>query len=315
MSGDSSESSSLRPSSLHDLVEEFLLYLASVRGLSANTVTAYRSDLSQLTDFLGDDTEIRGINVQMLRDCIGRLSAKGRSAASVNRFIASVRTLFSYCRKFQYIRYNPALELHTVKIPKHMPRFMTEAEVDALCSQPCRRELLWETRDKAIFEMLYSSGCRVSELASLRIQDMDGDFSSAVVTGKGKKDRRVYFEADARQALAAYLADRAVRFGKLGTEDTVEALFVNQRGGPLSVYGITMIVSRYSGPEGTNHHVSPHAFRHTFATEMLTHGTDIRAVQEMLGHASIGSTQIYTSLDFQHLAQVYDAAHPHAKKK
>jgi len=296
---------------IHDAIAEFLLYLETVRGLSVHSVSAYRSDLSQFESFLGADRVISSLVLEDLRSCIGRLSQEKRAAASVNRFIAAVRTLFAYCRKFQYIQHNPALELKTVKIPRHMPRFMTEAEVDALCSQPEKKELLWETRDRAIFELLYSSGCRVSELASLKLQDFTGDYESAVVTGKGKKDRRVYFEEDARSALKEYLADRKKRFGNT----SVDAVFVNQRGTKLSVRGITGIVSRYSGPEGTNHHVSPHSFRHTFATELLIHGADIRAVQELLGHASISTTQRYTHVTTDKLIEIYNRAHPHGGKK
>jgi len=298
-----------------EAVDEFLLYLETVRGLSSNSVTAYRNDLSVFSTFVGSDRNISDISLEDFRLCVGRLSAEKRAAASINRFIAAVRTLFAYCRKFQYIQNNPALELKTVKMPRHMPRFMTEAEVDALCGQPGEKELLWETRDRAIFEMLYSSGCRVSELASLRLCDFTSGYDSAIVTGKGRKDRRVFFEQDARKALELYLADRKRRFSAAGKTDSVPEVFVNQRGRPLSVPGITWIVSRYSGPEGTNHHVSPHAFRHTFATELLAHGADVRAVQELLGHASISTTQRYTHITTDRLIEIYNRAHPHGGKK
>ena len=132
------------------------------------------------------------------------------------------------------------------------------------------------------------------------------------MTGKGKKDRRVYFEEDAQKALAAYLADRRERFGEADTED---ALFVNQHGKKLTVRGIAYIISRYSGAEGTNHHVSPHAFRHTFATAMLTGGADVRLVQELLGHSSISTTQRYTHVTTDHMIEMYNKAHPHGGGK
>ena len=297
-----------------ETAEEFLLYLGSVRGMSENTVAGYRNDLTQFMgmEHIGAQADMDAFTTDQLRLCIGVLSRQKKSAASINRFIASVRGLFAYARKFHYIKINPALELKTVKNPKRLPRFMTGAEVDRLCEAPANKELLWEKRDRALFEMLYSSGCRVSEMASIDLADFSGDYSSVIVTGKGKKDRRVYFEADAQKALADYLADRRKRFGEADTE---KALFVNQQGKRLTVRGITYIVDRYSGVEGTNHHVSPHAFRHTFATAMLAGGADVRMVQELLGHASISTTQRYTHVTSDRLIDMYNKAHPHGGAK
>lgn len=293
-----------------DAVDEYLLYIESVRTLSANTVTACRNDLIQFRDmsFIGAERLMSDIELEDLRQCVGFLSKKRRSASTINRFISSVRSLFAYCRKFGHIPVNVALELRTVKNPRKLPRFMTGAEVDKLCREPERNELLWETRDRAIFEMLYSSGCRASEIVSLTIDDMAADFSSAIVTGKGSKDRRVYFEEDARAALRAYLADRKARFGDADTE---RHIFVNQRGGALTTGGLRLIITRYSGSEGTKRHVSPHAFRHTFATAMITNGADVRLVQELLGHSSISTTQRYTHISTERMIEMYNKAHPH----
>lgn len=299
---------------LSDAAEEFLLYLGSVRGLSENTVTGYQNDLSQFMamSHIGAEKDVGAVTLEDLRQCIGSLSKQKRAAASINRFIASVRTLFAYCKKYKHITINPALELKTVKLPKRLPRFMTGAEIDRLCAAPEAKELLWEKRDRALFEMLYSSGCRVSEMTSIRLDDFAGDYSSVIVTGKGKKDRRVYFEEDAQNALRAYLLDRHERFGEADTE---KALFVNQQGKRLTSRGISYIISRYSGVEGTNHHVSPHAFRHTFATAMLTGGADVRLVQELLGHASISTTQRYTHVTTDYMIEMYNKAHPHGGNK
>ncbi len=298
-----------------DAAGEFLLYIESVRALSPNSVAAYRNDLRQLAEMVGGGRPLEEITAGDLRACVGRLSEQRRAASSVNRFIAAVRALFAYCRKFGRIQSNPALELKTVRMPKHMPRFLTAAEVDSLCRAPAVRELLWETRDRAILEMLYSSGCRVGELASLKISDMDGRYESAVITGKGRKDRRVYFEEDARKALLSYLDDRRKRFPDRAGAPAVPEVFVNQKGAPLSANGIRWILSRYSGAEGTNRHVSPHALRHTFATAMLSGGADVRAVQELLGHSSISTTQRYTHIATERLIEIYNRAHPHGGKK
>jgi integrase/recombinase XerC len=294
--------------------EEFLLYLDAVKGLSENSVTAYRNDLSQLIHFLGADRFITSVTSENIRSCIGNLSREKKAASTINRFIAAVRTFFAYCRKFEYIQTNPALEIRTIRMPRHLPRFLTGPEVDELCSEPEKHEILWQSRHSAIIEMLYSSGCRVSELAFLKFDDMAEDYSSAVVTGKGKKDRRVYFEEDARNAFKTYLNDREKLFADKHMNDTVSRIFVNQQGTALTPHGIQWIVARYSGPEGTNHHISPHALRHTFATAMLSSGADVRIVQELLGHASISTTQRYTHITTERLIDMYNKAHPHGGK-
>lgn len=296
-----------------DSCEEFLVYLATVRGMTENTVKAYADDYKKFFEFVGPDAEIDKISLQDLRFCVGSLSAKKYSVASINRFIASVRALFAYSQKFGRLQVNPALQIKSLKAPKRLPNFMTGTEVDALCSAPQKNELLWASRDKAIFEMLYSSGCRVAELASLKLGDFTAGGKSAVVKGKGKKDRIVYFEDDARAALADYLTERKALLLRLKLPGQ-KALFVNEKGGALTTRGIRWIVSRYSGAEGTNRHVSPHAFRHTFATAMLSKGADVRVVQEMLGHASISTTQRYTHVTTQQLIDTYKRAHPHGDK-
>lgn len=305
------------PVTISDCTAEYLLYLETVKGFSLNTVTGYREDLNHLALVLDGTKRMDVVTLEDLRSCIGSLSKRKYSAASINRFIAAVRGLFGYCKKFRYISANPALELKTIKLPKHLPRFMTEGEVDELCNAPEKNEILWEARDHALFEMMYSSGCRVGELASLKMQDFSDGYMSAIVTGKGRKDRRVYFEKDAVEALKQYLSERAVKFPLAGQGKVkqVDNVFVNQHGTPLTTHGIWYVVSKYSGVEGTNRHMSPHAFRHTFATTMLSEGADVRVVQEMLGHASISTTQRYTHISKEHLKEVYDQAFPHSGKK
>ena len=230
---------------LQDAIDEFLIYLTSVRTLSENTVIGYRNDLVHLTDFLEKDASVESVTKEQLMTSIGYLSQKKMASASINRYIAAVRTLFAYCKKVGHIERNPALELKTVKLPKRIPKYLTENEIDQLCSMPTKKELLWENRDKAVFEMLYSSGCRVSELANLKFSDFTDGFHAALVRGKGKKDRYVYFEEDAQKALKNYLDDRRKMFVDLNMEDTCDYVFVNQRGGHLSVRGISWILSRY----------------------------------------------------------------------
>ena len=298
---------------ISELADEFLIYIESVRTLSQNSVIAYKNDLTHLMEVLGGDALIENVSTEDLRFCVAKLSGENKASSSINRFIAAVRTFFAYCKKLGYIEVNPALELKTVRLPKHIPTFLTAREVDSLCALPESHELLWETRDKALFEMMYSSGCRVSEIVSLKIKDFGSDFSSVIVTGKGKKDRKVYFGKEAQEALKVYLADRKKRFALEKLQDNSPYVFVNQKGGSLTTGGVRYILSKYTGLQGINRHVTPHALRHTFATAMLANGADVRVVQEMLGHSSISTTQRYTHITTEKLIDIYNKAHPHSK--
>ena len=297
---------------LQELTDEFLIYISSVRDLSENTVMGYKNDLEHLKEFLTPTLDITSITKENLKLCIGQLSKRHSSNASINRFIAAVRSLFGYAHKFGYLEKNPALEIKTVKLSKKVPRFMTKAEVDTLCNEPEKNEILWASRDHALFEMLYSSGCRISEITNLCLSDFLNGYDRAVVTGKGDKQRIVYFSDEAKAALKLYLADRRKVMEENGTAGTTDRIFISQRGRPLSVRGINYIITRYSGAEGTNHHVNPHAFRHTFATTMIGNGADVRLVQEMLGHSSISTTQRYTHITTEKLIETYNKAHPHS---
>lgn len=294
--------------SLADVIEEFLVWQDSVRNLSKNSVMAYKNDLNILQNFLKSGIFIKDITLQDLRSCVSQLSKEKRAATSINRFISSVRSLFAYCRRLGYIGVDVASGLRTVKTPLKVPGFMTESEIDAMCKEPEINEILWKERDLALFEMMYSSGCRVSEMAAMEFSDLAKDFSSAMVKGKGNKFRRVFFTVEAVSALKNYLT---VRKTVVPEEKSVPQIFVNQKGGPLSSRGIRYIVMRYSSVEGTNKSVSPHAFRHTFATSLLSNGADVRVVQEMLGHSSISTTQRYTHVTTAQLIKTYNQAHPH----
>ncbi|MCR4939125.1 MAG: tyrosine-type recombinase/integrase [Treponemataceae bacterium] len=311
--------------SVEDAAEEFLVYLGGVRSLSPHTVKGYRNDYEKLVELLASQLppspcrldgsqgiSLSSVELAHLRTCLGCLVRRNAAPASINRFVAAVRSLFAYCRRLDYIYNNPALELRTVRMPVSVPNFMTESEADELCGMPEKKALLWPARDKALFKMLYSSGCRVSEIAGLRLSDFRSDYRSAIVRGKGNKERNVFFSDDAVDALRVYLQERKVLLKKTSP---VSSVFVSQRGKALSVRGIYGIVDRYSSVEGTNRHVSPHSFRHSFATSMLNAGADIRIVQEMLGHSSISTTQRYTHVSTARLVDIYNRAHPHGKER
>ncbi len=307
-------------STLLDYVDEFLAYQSGVRGLSDNSVNAYKRDLYKLAELLNKNCSFDGgmitdVRLRDLRSCIAMLSKEKKSPASINRFIAATRNLFAYLARFNYINSNVALELKTVKQPIRVPHYMSNSEATTLCEFPSKRNLLWASRDRALFEMLYSSGCRVSEIEGIVLSDISAKNDSAIVTGKGKKDRRVFFSKEATTALEWYLIERSAKLLSLKKDDKAlkgtNRLFINQNGTELTARGIRFIISRYSSMEGTNKHVHPHVFRHSFATTMITEGADIRSVQEMLGHASISTTQRYTHVTSESLRKLYKQAHPH----
>ena len=188
---------------------------------------------------------------------------------------------------------------------------MTKEEVNELCNLPEEKALLWPSRDEALFKVLYSTGCRVSEIQGLKLKDISSDFESALVFGKGRKQRYVFFSKDAKEALKLYIQERKER---VKVPNDKGFLFVNQQGNPLTDGGIRYIIDRYTSVEGTNKHMNPHAFRHTFATTMLNNGADIRVVQELLGHSSISTTQRYTHITAEKLIEIYNRAHPHGKE-
>jgi integrase/recombinase XerC len=315
--------------------EEYLSYIAGVRKLSPRTVVSYRRDLSLYERVSGDDPLSAGVS--SVRLFIAGLGAAGYEPASVNRILASLRGFYAYAVRFSLREDNPAKAVRNLKVPQKMPRFLFADEAEKFCALPSSVSngadadssaenassgsvsgsppsiALWPERDTALLTVLYSTGCRVSEIASLRISDFDRDWSAATVTGKGNKQRRVYLSKAARKAVADYLPHRASLIAR-GQENSAAGrmLFLSKRGKPLSVRGIQYIIARYSDGDGTGlRHLSPHALRHTFATTLISRGADIRVVQEMLGHASISTTQRYTHVTAERLKKLYHQAHPH----
>jgi integrase/recombinase XerC len=321
-----------------DLAAEFLAHERFERGLSPNTITSYGNDLELFVALLGVisvDVNLAenpgAITTEDLRLCVGELSGRDRSPASINRFIASLRGLFAYARRYEHIPSDPARGLKTLKLPKRMPAFMTPKEVDTLCKTPADHSLLWPASDQALFTMLYSTGCRVYEFAGLKLADFSPDYRSAIVLGKGAKDRQVFFTPEAAELFKAYLPERTAylveyyqKHGSpkgdgaptsLASANRMRAAFVNRKASPLTARGIRYILSQYTGLKDVNLAVSPHTFRHTFATTLLGNGADIRLVQELLGHANISTTQRYTHITQDRLIDVYKSAHPHGGAK
>ena len=289
-------------------VEQFLAELAHQRRASPHTLAAYGHDLATLLDLAGeaDASALQGFQ---LRRFAAQLHGRGLAPRSLARTLSAWRAWYRWLAKRGEIARNPCDGLRAPKQGKHLPKALSVGQTMALLDAPA--DGVFETRDIAMFELFYSSGLRLSELASLDFHGgLDLDGGEVTVTGKREKTRTVPLGAKGAAAIRAWLDQRVA----LAAPDE-PALFVNRRGGRLGTRSIERRLDLWAQRHGAEVHVHPHMLRHSFASHVLQSSGDLRAVQEMLGHANIGTTQIYTHLDFQHLAKVYDAAHPRAKKK
>ncbi|MTI63675.1 MAG: tyrosine recombinase XerC [Methylophaga sp.] len=292
-------------------VDDFLDYLALQRRLSTHTVSNYRRDLHQLTEFCQRD-ELKSwatLKTRDLRQFSAFLHRKGLSSRSIQRMLSAVRSFYQYLIKQGLADHNPALAVQAPKAEKRLPSTLDVDQMNALLdhTQP---DTFVATRDRAIMELFYSSGLRLAELAELDLRDIDFGDRLVHVTGKGQKDRVCPVGAQAIKALQNWLEKR----DQAGFFDQ-PAVFITQQGRRLGVRSIQKRLSYWGKKHGISDHVHPHRLRHAFASHMLESSGDLRAVQELLGHADISTTQIYTHVDFQHLAKVYDSAHPRAKKR
>ena len=255
------------------------------------------------------------VEERQVRSIMGNMARSGQANASINRFLAAVRSMFAYAKKFEIIRTNPLAEIRTFERKQHNPQFMNQTEVDRLCLLPENQDIFWQERDKALFETLWSTGCRASEIAQLKFSDFAPGLRHAVVHGKGSKDRLVYFESDCLSSIKAYIKSRMAKFpaSMPGKEGGTDFVFLDCRGKPLKYSGIWKIVTTYSSLAGKR--ITPHAFRHSFATAMLNAGLDVRVLQQMLGHSSISTTQRYTHLSKEMVKKVYNQAFPRSGKQ
>ena len=294
------------------MLERYLQYLAHVRHLSANTLSAYRRDLELYLAFLKD----QGLSPEQMdagnaRSFVGYLSRRGLSSRSINRVLSAVRGYYRFLERVGVEAGNPFASIKSLKMDGRLPAFLFEEEIDRLLATGEPQDL-WELRDLLILELLYSTGCRVSELASASFADLDLKGCTLRVLGKGNKERLVFIGQAAVRRLREYLLRR--KGLRLGDEEGRKALLINRRGRRLSVRGIQTIVDRQLMRSGLDKPATPHTFRHSFATHILRKGADIRVVQELLGHASLSTTQVYTHLDMERLRAVYGSAHPHARR-
>jgi len=291
---------------LNKYIEQFSNSLKAERDVSPHTLKAYTEDLKEFLPFT--DKKPQDIDNLDIRGFLASLHHRKLKKSSIARKLATIRSFFKYLHREGYVKKNPAKLVSSPKIPKVLPRFLTIDETFSLMDAP-QGDTFKATRDKAILELLYSSGLRVSELTSLDISDLDVKESLVRVKGKGKKERIIPVGSKALDAIKNYLPER------ISLKKKSRALFLNNRGGRLTERSIRRILLEYSRMINLKGHLSPHTLRHTFATHLLHGGVDLRSIQELLGHSSLSTTQKYTHVDIVHLMDVYDKAHPMAKKK
>ena len=294
---------------LVDWIDNFIDHLAAERMLSDHTLSNYRRDLDQLAAF-ADECRLGHwdqLDTRLVRRFIARLHSRGLSGKSLQRKLSSSRSFFRYLIREGRLQSNPALAVSGPKVAKKLPRPLDVDQLNEMLNQPAREPL--DIRDLAILELFYSSGLRLAELVSLDLNQLDLRDASLQVVGKGRKTRQLPIGDQAIKAIDRWLE---IRDHLANLNET--ALFVSQRGTRLSPRSVQLRLKRWGLASGTQGKLHPHRLRHSFASHMLESSGDLRAVQELLGHADISTTQIYTHLDFQHLAEVYDNAHPREKK-
>ena len=297
---------------LQPLLSAFLAHLSDERNLSTHTVDGYKRDLTALKKYLADQKikEWLGVRVHHLRTYIAAGKKQGRSGKTLQRRLSAVRTFFSYLTREGICTTNPAIEFSAPKSDAYLPVTLDTDQVSGLLEIDTTD---WHSlRDRAILELFYSSGLRLAELVGSNKSDLYFDNDSIMVRGKGKKERLLPVGSKAITAINNWLKIRE-QLPKGKVEDD-SALFLSERGRRISARNVQERVKRWSVLQGISGRIHPHTLRHSFASHLLESSQDLRAVQELLGHADISTTQIYTHLDFQHLADVYDKAHPRAQK-
>jgi integrase/recombinase XerC len=298
---------------MHDQLDEFLRHLALEKRASGLTVKSYREDLSQAIEYLtgqaGGTLTPQRLTTRLVRAYLAWLSTQGYARSTIARRLAALR---SWCR-FMCLRgvmdRNPADGLRGPRQEKRLPHFLPQNDVEKLIDAPVATPL--GARDRAMLETLYSAGLRVSELVGLNIEDLDLDEGLLTVRGKGKRERLALLGKPARKALSEWLGERSAILG-----DRAEpAIFLNRFGRRLTTRSVARLLEKYLAQTGVDRRSSPHTLRHSFATHLLDAGADIRSVQELLGHRSLGTTQIYTHVTTTRLTNAYQNAHPRARKK
>ncbi|HKT10668.1 MAG TPA: tyrosine recombinase XerC [Terriglobia bacterium] len=305
---------------MNDLIDRYIQYLKYERNASPHTIRNYRSDLLQFREFLaGKDkdaaVDVNAVNALRIRAYLSYLFKLQEQKSSIARKLAAIRAFFKFLAREHLVEQDPASGVSTPKLEKKLPRIMTEEEMNTFLDRVADAAQTGDPailRDRAILELLYASGLRVSELAGLDLRNVNFGDAFVLVRGKGDKERIVPFGSKAKGAIEAYLPvrERLLRETRTGSA----ALFLNVYGGRLTTRSVDRILKRYVKTYGPNVNakVSPHSLRHAFASHLLAEGADLRAIQEMLGHKSLATTQRYTQVSIKQLMDVYDRTHPKA---
>jgi len=291
-------------------IQQFLAYMQNEKQLSLHTQTNYLRDLKKFQTICQAQSrdDWQSIDVKFIRQSAAFLHREGLNGKSLQRWLSALRSFFQYCIRESWLTYNPAEGIAAPKTAKHLPKTLDVDQAAQFVEVKGNDFIAF--RDRALLELLYSSGLRLAEIVSVDLTDIDLREAMIIVTGKGNKTRSVPVGSAAIKAIGEWLEQRII-FSK----PTEKALFITQRGGRISHRAVQMRLQQLSIEQGMDNPVHPHMLRHSFASHMLESSGDLRLVQEMLGHANIATTQIYTHLDFQHLAKVYDQTHPRAGRK
>ena len=303
---------------MDELIERYINYLQYERNASPHTIRNYRSDLLQFRDHLAAGSSqpvtLKSIDALRIRGFLSFLFEKPEKKTSIARKLAAVRAFFKFLAREQMLRENPAATVSTPKLEKTLPRIMTEEEMNTFLDAVLEAAKTGDSllrRDRAILELLYASGLRVSELVGLDVRAVNFGDGMLLVRGKGRKERVVPFGSKAKLALDEYLPARE-KILQENKRSSQAALFLNARGERLTTRSVDRLLKRYMTLFGPKVKASPHSLRHAFATHLLSEGADLRAIQEMLGHASLTTTQKYTQVSIKQLMDVYDKTHPKA---
>jgi len=300
-----------------EVIDNFLNYLIVEKGFSENTKLAYQNDLHQLAGFVEEEAARRGTippwaafdRQSMLRYLL-ELKERKYAATTVARKVAAIKSFFGFLVAEGIIRDNPTRDVPSPKVGRSLPRPISIAQARLLLEQPSKLSTLGAKRDRAMLELLYATGMRVSELVALDLSDIDIEGGSVRCFGKGHKERLIPIYPRAALVLKEYLTEARLHLVRSSEE---KALFLNRRGERLTRQGLWQILKGYAKGAGLEAQVTPHTLRHSFATHMLSGGADLRSIQELLGHANISTTQVYTHLTTDHIRRVYEKAHPRAK--
>ena len=288
-------------------IGEYLLFLSVEKGLSQASISSYRQDLKRYQAFLEDRgiQDYSAVDTELIISFLKLLKEEGKSAKTITRMQSTLRNYHQFLLNEDVVKSNPAIRLHTVKEDKKLPVYLTVGEMETLLRTP--DDSTAGTRDRAMMELLYASGLRVSEVIDIKTTDLNADMGFIRVRGKGSKERIVPMTDHVGRLLTSYIANERLILLK---DDDVDALFITNRGKGFTRQGLWKTIKKYEMLSGIGKNITPHTFRHSFATHLIENGADLRAVQEMLGHSDISTTQIYTQISAVKIREMYTQYHP-----